>query len=979
MNNLYASGTSDKILNEYPSLNNLTWSREDENIMKELFKCKNKELEDLMYKRHGKFFLECLKSELYNNDYSGCPVPILMRGNISSFLQNKIQNYNKDNNKDSKTSLGFNFLSLFNLVQKVESKKIVFEEKFDICKTKIGDSMLFDFFNSIISDDNNKETTITRIEKVQSHYNSRTTSINNPLMIIIYLPTHTRNGNIDQLMNAIIKYLNEKKLWNKYHIEKSNSKDKNNEEYNDFLEICIKKTKKNNKLGCILFLGERGTTGINYKLCDVIISLDNASNNDNVIQKFERAGTEADGKTIFVIVDYNQNRFYNFLSFLIYKFRKEHFSELSNSEILCYLFEHNIYKFDPDEINYGQFGHQKLLDFCESINKNIINFIDDSFLLNKIKINIDYFKDFGIKYNRGCDSFSTIPVEELYGNPSDETKVSKSKVDSVSQIKEENGKEQENEQEEEEKELYNVTFEICRSFLFPLMALISRIFEIQSFSEMLLHDDTCDLIKNIICIKTNIKDKMYKSLIGPMKKIFKDNDTIINDIREIYKMASSSNLRLLIEKHFIPSNEERNKKAEISTPIWLIDEMLLCIKDDFWNTPKKIIEPCCGKGNFVLGIFEKFYEGLSEILEDPLERCKVIIDNLHFADISPLNVFITTEILRCNIQSKCNILKFDYQFHCYTGDSLEFDFEYFDAVICNPPYNEDPELSADPHKKPLYQLWYYKFSKISDLLLFVTPSKWFTANDKDLSNLRNYIKNLPVEYIKHFPEDNIFKGVKIKGGVSYILIDKKYKESITVFNSSKIDLKKYDIIIDSKFYPLIDSFDFSKNTLSSIYVPQGRYVYNEKLLKENPKEGYLKCFVSRDKGFEKWIDPSLIKNDYKSWKIITTAAAYSQASGFANTFKGNPNDIHSKSYISFNVKSEVEADSLLSYLKCKLPHLLLSLRKITHNITNSSIVSWIPIPPLDRIWDSESLHSYYKLDKNIIQIIESTHIQGSYI
>ena len=62
------------------------------------------------------------------------------------------------------------------------------------------------------------------------------------------------------------------------------------------------------------------------------------------------------------------------------------------------MFEHNIYKFDPDEINYGQFGHQKLLDFCESINKNIINFIDDCFLLNKIKINIDYFKDFGIKY-----------------------------------------------------------------------------------------------------------------------------------------------------------------------------------------------------------------------------------------------------------------------------------------------------------------------------------------------------------------------------------------------------------------------------------------------------------------------------------------------------------------------------------------------------------------------------------------------------
>ena len=36
---------------------------------------------------------------------------------------------------------------------------------------------------------------------------------------------------------------------------------------------------------------------------------------------------------------------------------------------------------------------------------------------------------------------------------------------------------------------------------------------------------------------------------------------------------------------------------------------------------------------------------------------------------------------------------------------------------------------------------------------------------------------------------------------------------------------------------------------------------------------------------------------------------------------------------------EFEADSLLSYLKCKLPHLLLSLRKTTHNITNKKDIS----------------------------------------
>ena len=181
-----------------------------------------------------------------------------------------------------------------------------------------------------------------------------------------------------------------------------------------------------------------------------------------------------------------------------------------------------------------------------------------------------------------------------------------------------------------------------------------------------------------------------------MTVIIDDNEGIINNIKEIYKNCSSAKVRNLIEKHFTPTNEEKKKYAEVATPVFLVDEMLSKIPTDFWETPKKVFEPCCGKGNFVLGIFDKFYNGL-EYITDEAERCRIIVEEcIYYADISPLNIFITTELLKCHIKSyvgeTSEIDNIDFKSH--TGDTLTLDVnsywnieEGFDTVIGNPPYN----------------------------------------------------------------------------------------------------------------------------------------------------------------------------------------------------------------------------------------------------------------------------------------------------
>ena len=106
------------------------------------------------------------------------------------------------------------------------------------------------------------------------------------------------------------------------------------------------------------------------------------------------------------------------------------------------------------------------------------------------------------------------------------------------------------------------------------------------------------------------------------------------------------------------------------------------------------------------------------------------------------------------------------------------------------------------------------------------------------------------------------------------------------------------------------------------------------------------------------------------YKIITPSAAYSGTSGFSRLIKIKPNEIHNETYISFYVDTDNQANSLLSYLKCKLPNFMLSLRKQTHNISKKTC-EWIPLPPLDTIWSDGLLYKKYNLSKKEINIIEN--------
>ena len=227
-----------------------------------------------------------------------------------------------------------------------------------------------------------------------------------------------------------------------------------------------------------------------------------------------------------------------------------------------------------------------------------------------------------------------------------------------------------------------------------------------------------------------------------MSSVLENNEDIVNDIRELYFNSSPSKIRDLIAFHFIPSEEEKKKNAEVSTPKKLVDEMLNKVPTEFWTTPKKVFEPCCGKGNFVLGVFDMFYKGLENRIDDKVERCRIIIEEcIYYSDITNLNVFITTQLLHFHSgmyinENKEQYLELDdYEFNSNIGNTLDLDIEDkwgidgFDLVVGNPPYNSSGNTSTGN------TIWQY-FTKISlnkllknnGYLLYVHPSGWRKPN-----------------------------------------------------------------------------------------------------------------------------------------------------------------------------------------------------------------------------------------------------------
>jgi hypothetical protein len=964
---LYLTATYNKPLSEWNILQEcqMYWDIEDEQICKSILIDNNNI--DKLKEKHGHEYIDNTIQHYANLGYSINDIfkayqsmPDLHL--ITNMFDSQRYEIIKDNIMGS--NYGFSFDVLFSL-----NKKKEFNYKNEI-------SLILRYISGSEKEQDYKtgdESIFRRINNICSR---------KPFTQIWFLPSN----NINEISKNLKLLMSQDKILKNYNVLCINRK--NTDLAHDIKQEIIKQeiiTESENKLGLILLTGNMLSLGITINSCDIVILLNNTLSSDKIMQQMFRSMTEGINKKMGFVVDLNISRvLHTCINYSIYK------NNTNIEDKIKYLIENHLINIDIDMMEHKKINSdgiiKKLLDIWKGdpINsfKTLLRNLDNDYII--------------------FDNPTQRLLNESFSN------TIKDKIDSTIELKDENDELQElpsgketkkdndneditKEKKEESKEEIKISFtKDVLPYIIPLTCILTIQNKNKDFITMLndiKHNKELLEIFDDQCLIWFSKGGLIEIIRDIVNKYFDKHSNTYN-ISIQFKMSIQSlidnpiKLLELISDCLKPKIIEKNKFGEVFTPMNFInDKMLSDIEKYYMEKYNENIyiqenltwyDPATGMGNFSLAIYYKLMEGLKNKIPNEEERKKHIIEKqLYMGELNKKNCFVVSQIFNINN---------NYRLNLYQGDTLktdtckEFNIKKFDIIIGNPPYNE--ELTS-VGAKPLYNKFIEYYIDKCNLLSFIVPSRWF-AGGKGLDKFREMMINRKdILYIKHFNDATKIFGntVSIEGGVNYFLIDDKYK-GLCNYNDCMVDFSNFDIILDSKYYEIVNKL-LEYNKITELYL--GRYFgieSNDKRLLDNniDDDNKIKCYVSQQKGFIKYIDNKYIKKEYNFYKVITARANGSNLC-FGNTFIGDINEVHTGSYISFKVASEKEAISLLSYMKCRLPNFMLSLRKISQDISFSTC-KWIPLIPLDKEWNDNDVYKYFNLSENEIKLINEMNING---
>ena len=424
----------------------------------------------------------------------------------------------------------------------------------------------------------------------------------------------------------------------------------------------------------------------------------------------------------------------------------------------------------------------------------------------------------------------------------------------------------------------------------------------------------------------------------------------------------------ILTKHLVPKDFEKNVFGEVFTPIHFVEKMLDALPASLWKDKGlRWFDPACGIGNFPVIVYYRLMKGLEKSFVGEKARSRHIIEKMLFMnEINKKNAVLCRKLFAMiDPDAKPNIECKDF-----LDPSVMRRADNYDIIVGNPPYNE--ARIKETSDQPLYSKFIVKAIEMTQRLLFVVPSRWFSGG-KGLDEFRrSMLSRKDIVSIHHIHNSKtIWPEVDIKGGVNYFYLDKSHA-GLTEFMSDDsqgkqmIQLDKYDILVpDTRAYPLINRV-MKQPCLSELYLSTSHFgiTTNFEHYRNAPLIGYVKCYVSAKKGEKKYVNQKYVKNTYDFWKVFTPQGSGKGGDGFGNLIIGSPREIASQTYLGFKVGSEAEAKSLKSYLETDFANYMLSLRKIDQHISEATL-KWVPLPPLDREWTDEKVAKYYGISSKV--------------
>lgn len=309
------------------------------------------------------------------------------------------------------------------------------------------------------------------------------------------------------------------------------------------------------------------------------------------------------------------------------------------------------------------------------------------------------------------------------------------------------------------------------------------------------------------------------------------------------------------------------------TPISCVEEMLEKVPKELWErTDLKILDPCCGNGNFGVPItyrLKKFE--LKEILE------KI----LFFNDINNSRLENVRKVF-CGEKYKLQITNHDY---LTTENSI-----FYDLIVANPPYAkilENGKRASKNHnliksfiEKALSQL------KPDGYILFITPDNWMSRADRnvlietitalqiihlDIHSAKKYFKKIGSSFTWYvvqncpFYKDITVSGVWKKKEYSSTVISQPRKYIPLLYNKTvqsilsktidNNDIKKFDVKTSSDLHRFTKA-KFIQDTQTEIFRYRLIHTPSKTVFSNRPhkfQEGY-KVFISTTDKYAVFID-----------------------------------------------------------------------------------------------------------------------------
>ena len=790
--NVFITATYSKPINDYniPKDNWILWDLEDIKF------CKNIDKEGSitrLVEKHGECIRNIISKYSLDNiisEYSKYPELWTLTHEIKPDTLTKI--INNTRNVENGWSLDACFL-LNQSVQKDESSgknEIVLSDDFQ--KEKEVLKVFYTFFGKKnefdIPDDDYPDDIVfmKRIEKICKNPTIKSRFIgegdfhNEPMIIMAFLP----QNNIDKISRATIKLLEKHNVAPEYELISINCKTTNDPK--DSIKKARDRARNSNKKGVLVLSGKQCSLGVTIDNCDIVLLLNNNMGYDMIYQMMFRCMTEGKNKKCGFVVDMNIHRAVDTcVNYATLTKNDRHPREATK-----YILHEKLVNLNGDHW-MPSFGNHvsKLTDLCKNVYEIYSSNTERALhhLLSRLSFNGTLTNEEQSLLNATFSKTTSTKIrKELKDELSEEKEnikkgIEKRKVENDGDDTSSSSSTSETSSEDEdEKEGKQINYMDILKHIIPLLCILT-IHDIEtSFIGMIEYIKRNPYIYKILVLQTrtwwgeSIDLEVIKTLLSIYVKYMKDDketNQIVRTVKELFmkNIGNCKELSLLIDKYFEATELEKKGHAEIPTIFKLRQESLNKVPLDFWKALRKVIEPCCGKGGFIVDIIDRFMKGLKDLIPDEKLRYKMIVEEcIYFCDINPTNIFICKLLIDPNNE---------YNLNYYEGNTMDLDItkttehwkgvDQFDLHVCNPPYEDN---SSGKRKALNHNLWSeflnWSYDRLSNdgMLLYITPTSWMSPTSKNKNIFyNNHILYLNInECKKHFNVGSTFSYYVIK-------------------------------------------------------------------------------------------------------------------------------------------------------------------------------------------------------------------------